>query len=55
MVNKKMNPIDHFGVKFNFESYSAVIHLKTLIPVGIAMIVVADVKYARVFIPTVNV
>ena len=31
-------------------------HLNTLIPVGIAIIIVADVKYARVSIsnPTVN-
>ena len=32
-------------------------HLKTLIPVGTAIIIVADVKYARVSasIPTVNI
>jgi len=32
-------------------------HLKILIPVGIAIIIVSEVKYARVsiFIPTVNI
>jgi len=44
MVNKKMYPLDHFGVKFIFEPYSAVIHLKILIPVEIAMIVVVAIR-----------
>jgi len=37
--------------------YSFASHLKILIPVGTAMIIVADVKYARVStpIPTVNI
>jgi len=52
-VNKKMNPIDHIkiGVKFIFDPYNVVIHLKTLIPTGIAMIIIADVKsaYLRLF------
>ena len=36
--------------------YNVASHLKILIPVGTAMIIVADVKYARVStsIPTVN-
>jgi len=36
--------------------YSVASHLKILIPVGTAMIIVADVKYTRVStsIPTVN-
>jgi len=44
IVNKKINPIDHIrvGDKDNFHPYRVVIHLKTLIPVGI--IIVADVK-----------
>jgi len=58
-VNKKINPIDHrsVGVRVNFDPYKVVIHLKTLIPVGIAIIIVAEVKYARVStsIPTVNI
>ena len=43
-------------MKFIFESWYVANHLKTLIPVGTAIIIVADVKYARVSTsnPTVN-
>ena len=59
IVNRKTNPSAHkqaalyvIRVPYNVES-----HLKILIPVGTAMIVVADVKYAWVSmsIPTVNI
>ena len=42
---------------FIFEPWYVSNHLKTLIPVGTAIIIVADVKYARVSTsnPTVNI
>lgn len=44
--NKKMNPIDQYiGVlKNKVEFLIVIIHLKILIPVGIAIIIVAAVK-----------
>ena len=57
-VNRKMNPIAHRrGVSHLIEPPCSVAsQLNTLTPVGIAIIIVADVKYARVStsIPTVN-
>lgn len=57
-VNRKMNPIDHsIGISNLINDFLiVVIHLKILIPVGMAMIIVAAVKYARVSMssPTVN-
>merc|ERR1711973_420848 len=49
-VNRKMNPRAHRreGVKMDRAPRRVPNHLKTLIPVGTAMIIVADVKYARV-------
>lgn len=46
IVNKKMNPIDHRrgGFRFIFIPCRVEIHLKTLIPVGTAIIMVAEVK-----------
>jgi len=59
MVKRNTNPIDHImGVSvLIFDVDIVAIHLKILIPVGIAMIIVAAVKYARVSIsiPTVNI
>jgi len=58
-VNKKINPnaqsID--GVIVNRTPCKVPNQLKTLIPVGTAIIIVADVKYARVSasMPTVNI
>jgi hypothetical protein len=58
-VNKKINPRDHnsAGSSFNNEPMIVLNHLKTLIPVGMAIIIVAAVKYARVSTsnPTVNI
>lgn len=58
MVNINTNPNDHSIVEFRFilVPCNVVIHLKTLIPVGTAIIIVAEVKYARVStsIPIVN-
>jgi hypothetical protein len=58
-VNKKRNPDDHNigGFIFICAPYIVDIHLKILIPVGIAITIVAEVKYARVStsIPTVNI
>ncbi len=58
IVNRKMNPIAHrFGTaELNFVPNTVVNHLKILIPVGTAIIIVVAVKYARVStsIPTVN-
>lgn len=58
MVNKNTNPrAQSSGVSHRrFLPCSVAIHLKTLIPVGTAIIIVAAVKYARVStsIPTVN-
>ena len=57
-VNKKMKPRAHRrGVSHLIDAPCRVAsQLNTLIPVGIAIIIVADVKYARVStsIPTVN-
>jgi len=54
-----MNPIDHImGISRKIlEALIVATQLKTLIPVGIAIIIVAAVKYARVSIsiPTVNI
>lgn len=59
MVNRKINPKAHSigGSHLMVPPCSVASQLKTLIPVGIAMIMVADVKYARVStsIPTVNI
>jgi hypothetical protein len=58
IVNKKINPIAHSmgESKLTCDPVEVAIHLKILIPVGIAMIIVAAVKYARVSIsiPMVN-
>ena len=58
MVKRKMKPRAHNigGSHLIVPPWSVASQLKTLIPVGIAMIIVADVKYARVStsIPTVN-
>lgn len=57
-VNKNTNPRAHnkAGEYDNWAPCRVANHLKILIPVGTAMIIVADVKYARVStsIPTVN-
>jgi len=57
-VNKKTNPTDHInaGLGSSFPPSMVAIHLNTLTPVGIAIIIVAAVKYARVSTssPTVN-
>lgn len=59
MVNRKMNPRAHNigGSHLMVPPCNVASQLKTLIPVGMAMIMVADVKYARVStsIPTVNI
>jgi hypothetical protein len=46
IVNKKMNPIAHKseGLGYRRAPYKVPSHLKILIPVGIAMIMVAEVK-----------
>lgn len=46
IVNKKMNPRAHnnCGEKFKDEPCRVAIHLKTLTPVGTAIIIVAAVK-----------
>lgn len=58
-VNKNTNPKAHkIGVlNFKFDPWSVASHLKILIPVGTAIIIVAEVKYARVSMsmPTVNI
>jgi len=58
IVNKKINPMAHIiGESILMcDPVVVAIHLKILIPVGIAMIIVAAVKYARVSmsIPMVN-
>ena len=58
IVNRKTNPSAHKQAALYVirVPYSVASHLKILIPVGTAMIIVADVKYARVStsIPTVN-
>lgn len=57
-VNKKINPRAHniAGDHLMLPPCSVANQLNTFTPVGIAMIIVADVKYARVStsIPTVN-
>ena len=59
IVNRKINPAGHItdGDNFIFDPYIVDNQLKILIPVGIAIIIVAAVKYARVStsIPTVNI
>jgi hypothetical protein len=58
-VNRKTNPIaQHMGASIEiYEPFIVASHLNTFTPVGIAMIIVAEVKYARVStsIPTVNI
>ena len=58
IVKRKMKPRAHSigGSHLMVPPWSVANQLKTLIPVGMAMIIVADVKYARVStsIPTVN-
>lgn len=58
-VNRKMKPYAHRTGALNsiLAPYIVANHLKTLIPVGTAMIMVTAVKYARVStsIPTVNI
>lgn len=57
-VNKKMNPSAQSmaGDHLMFPPCRVASQLKTFTPVGMAMIIVAEVKYARVStsIPTVN-
>lgn len=59
IVNKKTNPNAHIIEEsiLMCDPDSVAIQLKILIPVGIAIIIVAAVKYARVSmsIPTVNI
>lgn len=59
MVKRKMKPRAHSigGSHLMVPPCSVASQLKTLMPVGMAMIMVADVKYARVStsIPTVNI
>lgn len=58
-VNKKTNPSDHKMEEsiLMCDPDKVAIQLKILMPVGIAIIIVAAVKYARVSmsIPTVNI
>lgn len=58
-VNKNIKPkTNNIGVSnLNLPPHIVAIQLKTLIPVGTAMIIVAAVKYARVSTskPTVNI
>ena len=58
-VNKNKNPNTHriWVLIIKFLPYKEANHLKILIPVGIAITIVAAVKYARVSIsiPTVNI
>jgi hypothetical protein len=53
IVNRNTNPKDyrHVALYVSCDPYTVANHLKILIPVGTAMIIVAGVKYA---IPTVN-
>lgn len=48
-MNRKINPRAHIigVVKFKRVPLAVAIHLNTLIPVGIAITIVAPVKYAR--------
>ena len=58
-VNKKIKPKAHrVGVSYEIlDPWIVASHLKILIPVGTAIIIVAAVKYARVStsIPTTNI
>lgn len=58
-VKRKINPKAHSREeeKYSLPPCKVPNQLNTLIPVGIAIIIVADVKYARVStsIPTVNI
>jgi len=58
-VNKKINPKTHrrVGFRVRLDPWRVAIHLNTLTPVGMAITIVAAVKYARVStsIPTVNI
>ena len=58
-VNRKMKPRAHSiaGDHLILPPWSVASQLKTFTPVGIAIIIVADVKYARVSTsnPTVNI
>jgi hypothetical protein len=58
-VNKKIKPRAHSvgASKDDVDPAKVLIHLKILIPVGIAITIVAAVKYARLStsIPTVNI
>lgn len=58
-VNRNTNPRAHSraGEYVNWVPCRVASHLKILIPVGTAIIIVAEVKYARVStsIPTVNI
>jgi hypothetical protein len=58
ILNRNTNPSAHRQAALYVIRvlYIVASHLKILIPVGTAMIIVADVKYARVSasIPTVN-
>jgi len=58
IVNRKTNPSAHEQAALYVirVPYNVASHLKILIPVGTAMFIVADVKYARVstYIPAVN-
>lgn len=58
IVNRNTNPSAHKQAALYVirVPYIVASHLKILIPVGTAIIIVADVKYARVStsIPTVN-
>lgn len=57
-VNKKMNPKAHKKGASHFKAPPWIVasQLKTFIPVGMAITIVAEVKYARVSTssPTVN-
>lgn len=59
IVNRKINPKAHSneGDSFREPPCKVPSQLKILIPVGTAIIIVAEVKYARVStsIPTVNI
>jgi len=58
IVNRCTNPSAHKQAALYVirAPYIVTSHLKILIPVGTAMVIVADVKYAGVstFVPTVN-
>ena len=58
IVKRNTNPIaQYIGASIlRYDPFIVASHLNTFTPVGMAMIIVADVKYARVSIsiPTVN-